>query len=79
MRIRNMIQHTIHQPFRSIALPIIAPLASRIVRIRRSTIRQSTTQRLIAIRIRALRIVRIVMRVRNVQHLERGHILVGHR
>lgn len=75
--IGNVFKHMINGPFGSIALSIIAPTTSSCRSGQGSTVGKTTAKRLVANRIRAFLVIRIVMSVRYMKNLESRCFFLG--
>lgn len=72
-----MLQQMINGSLRRVTLPVISPFASSSIRCGRSAISHAATKRLITIRVWSFSIIRIIMRVRQMQNFKRRRTLLG--
>lgn len=77
MVVGNVMQHTLDSAPRSVALSVVAPPTGPIRRGRSYSVRESTAQRLLAVGVASLVVVRVEMGVRQVQHFQRRHVRPG--
>lgn len=78
MRVDDVFEHVIDGSLRCIAFPVIPPSTSGSGRRQGRPIRQPAAERFAAIGVRAFLIIRVVVRVRNVENFEGRAALLRH-
>lgn len=77
MSINDVIEHVIDRSLRCITFSVVTPFTGCVMRCIRTAMRQATAQWLVAVSIRPLGVVRIVVRIGQMEHFERWHLFLG--